>query len=217
MSWIALLRHGTTEWNERGLIQGQTDIPLSASGLAKLRQIRLGGLAEEFLRARWVTSPLQRARQTAAALNPRVSAEIHPDLIEADWGEFEGLSRNEVPQRIRDLALVPACGLDFRPPAGESPRMVRERLLRWCAKIAAENSDISAAVVAVTHKGVIRSALSAACGWEMEADFETTPDWSLPHIFRFDSSSGSLRLVRLNCPWQQAPQPHANHAVAPPS
>ncbi len=217
MTWIALLRHGVTEWNERGLIQGQTDIPLSASGLAKLRRIQPG---DEFLRARWVTSPLQRARQTAAALNPRAAAEVHPHLIEADWGEFEGLRRDEVPQRIRDLALVPACGLDFRPPAGESPRMVRERLLRWCAKIAAEDSDSAAAVVAVTHKGVIRSALSAACGWQMEADFETTPDWSLPHIFRFDSSSGSLRLVRLNCPWQQAPQPHADqtdHEAAPPS
>lgn len=197
MAWIALVRHGITEWNELGLIQGHTDIPLNATGVEKLQQTRL---CEDFLRARWFTSPLQRTVQTAAILNPRATAEIHPDLIETNWGKFEGTHRSELPQRIRALALKPDCGLDFLPPAGESARMVQQRLLGWLETAAATN----AAVVAVTHKGVIRSVLSVACDWDMSADFSRQTDWSLPHIFRFNADR-KLRLARLNCPWDQPP------------
>ena len=183
------------------MIQGRTDIPLSAGGVATLRRVRAG---DAFLRARWVTSPLQRAVQTAAILNPRVQADIHPDLIETHWGEFEGVRRDELPQRIRDLALDPACGLDFLPPGGESARMVQRRLLRWFETTAADSDTAAGAVVAVTHKGVIRSALSAACGWDMSGDLRPKPDWSLPHLFRL-GADGKLQLVRLNCPWAQPP------------
>ena len=196
-AWIALVRHGITEWNELGLIQGHTDIPLSATGVAKLRQTRPGG---DFLRARWATSPLQRAVQTAAILNPQVEAEIHPDLIETNWGQFEGTHRTKLPERIRTLALAPDHGLDFRPPGGESARMVRRRLLRWFAAVADTGP-----VVAVTHKGVIRSVLSAACAWDMSDEFSAKPDWSLPHIFAINAD-GTPRLVRLNCPWDQPPE-----------
>ena len=201
MTWIALLRHGITEWNELGLIQGRTDIPLNATGVAQLQQTRRQ-LCDAFLHARWVTSPLQRARQTAAILNPgaEAEAEVQPALIEANWGAFEGMSRRELPDRIRALALKPHRGLDFLPPGGESPRMVRRRLLRWLQSIA--ETDI--AVVAVTHKGVIRSALSAACQWDMNTDFRPKADWSLPHLFRLHPH-GVLRLERLNCPWDHPP------------
>ena len=213
MAWVALLRHGVTAWNERGVIQGRTDIPLSAGGVAALQRVRPG---DAFLRARWVTSPLQRAVQTAAILNPGVQADIHPDLIETHWGEFEGVRRDELPQRIRDLALVPACGLDFLPPGGESARMVQRRLLRWFEATADADSDTTAGaatVVAVTHKGVIRSALSAACGWDMSGDLRPKPDWSLPHLFRL-GADGKLQLVRLNCPWAQPPDSDSADSAA---
>lgn len=197
MAWVALVRHGITEWNELGLIQGRTDIPLSAAGMAKLQQTRPCAV---FLHARWVTSPLKRAVQTAAILNPGGAAEIHPGLIEADWGELEGIRRDALPRRIRELGLVPDHGLDFLPPAGESPRMVRRRLLRWFETVA----DLNTAVVAVTHKGVIRSALSAACDWRMTTDFYPKPVWSLPHLFRL-GAGGKIQLARLNCPWDQPP------------
>lgn len=197
MAWVVLVRHGITEWNELGLIQGRTDIPLSATGVAKLQQLRL---CDDFLRARWVTSPLQRAMQTAAILNPRATVEIHPDLIETNWGKFEGTRRDELPRRIRKLALTPNRGLDFCPPAGESARMVRRRLLCWFEAVA----DADSGVVAVTHKGVIRSVLSAACDWDMTNEFSPKADWSLPHLFEFGGDR-VLRLVRLNCPWDQPP------------
>lgn len=203
MAWIALIRHGTTDWNERGLIQGRTDIPLNESGVAKLKQTQLGS---DFLEAKWVTSPLTRAKQTAAILNPQCEPDIHPELIETNWGEFEGSRRDELPQKIRELALSPDHGLDFTPPAGESPRMVRERITLWLEKMASLNSH--SPIVAVTHKGVIRGALSAACAWDMKQDFRDNIDWSLPHIFRVNSAAapeGQIELVRLNCPWDEPP------------
>jgi len=208
-AWIALVRHGITEWNERGLIQGHTDIPLSAAGMAGLRRVRVGA---GFLAARWVTSPLRRAVQTAAILNPGVKADIHPALVEAKWGDFEGLRRDQLARQISALGLKPERGLDFAPPAGESPRQVQRRLRRWFEATAAANPG--RAVVAVTHKGVIRSALSIACHWDMTADFGAKTHWSLPHIFRF-SGGGELQLARLNCPWDQPPDTPGDNAAPP--
>ena len=198
MTWIALVRHGVTEWNERGLLQGRTDIPLSAAGAAKLQQVRP---CDAFLRTRWATSPLQRAVQSAAILNPKVKAEIHPELIETNWGKFEGMRRDQLAAHICDLALVPQRGIDLTPPAGESPRMVQKRLTHWFEKIAA----MRAPMVAVTHKGIIRSALSIACDWDMNSDFEQKPDWALPHIFQL-ASDGKPHLVCLNHPWEETPR-----------
>jgi len=193
MGWIAFVRHGVTEWNELGLIQGRTDIPLSPAGVARLRQIQP---SSDFLSATWVTSPLKRAVQTVKILNPDSALEVQTSLIETNWGEFEGIARSEIPQRIHDLALDPDHGLDLLPPGGESPRMVRQRLTEWLETIAVKYP----AVVAVTHKGVIRTALSAACDWDMATDFSEKPDWSLPQLFRLDQD-GKLHLTRLNCPW----------------
>jgi len=198
---VALVRHGVTDWNARGLIQGRTDIPLSAAGVAKLRRARIAG---GFLRARWFSSPLARAVQTAAQLNPGAAA-VDAALIEANWGDFEGARRDDLARRIRELNLQPRRGLDFTPPGGESPRQVRRRLARWFAEVAAAGRP----AVAVTHKGVIRSALSLACDWDMAADFDATfgveVRWDAPQLFGVDGR-GRVRLLRLNCPWDAPPE-----------
>jgi len=214
-AWIALVRHGVTDWNARGLIQGQTDIPLSPAGAAKLRQTA-AGIACDFRRARWFTSPLARARQTAALLNPGAAATVEPALMEANWGEFEGARRDDLAARIRELGLQPRRGLDFRPPGGESPREVRRRLARWLAALAAGAGGRPA--VAVTHKGVLRSALSLACDWDMRGDFDATfgvtVRWEAAQVFRVDRA-GRVRLLRLNCPWDEPPDADDYPAGAP--
>ena len=108
---IAFLRHGPTEWNAQGRIQGHTDIPLSAEGLRKMRACaRL-----PFDGARLV-SPLMRARQTAEALglsNPMLDAR----LMEQNWGRWEGLSRANRFSRAmaRMLSPMPGWRCRFRP------------------------------------------------------------------------------------------------------
>ena len=196
MAWLALLRHGVTEWNQLGLIQGRIDVALNAAGVARLQTIRAHA---DFLDADWLTSPLQRAVQTATLLNPQKKPTIAPPLIETDWGEFEGLRSRDIAGRIRELKLKPDYGLDFTPPGGESAREVRARLTAWAATL----GDTNRGCVAVTHKGVIRCALSAACDWDMADEFDIEPDWALPHIFQI--SDGEMRLLRLNHPWSESP------------
>ena len=160
MTPLLLIRHGATAWNAAGRIQGQTDVPLSPRGR---REVAAWRLPEAWQDARWLASPLGRARETAALLTDRPVA-IDPRLSEMDWGAWEG-------QRLTELrAAAPAVmaqnearGLDFRPPGGESPREVCARLRLLIAELAAAPTP----VVAVTHKGVMRAALVLATGWDM--------------------------------------------------
>jgi broad specificity phosphatase PhoE len=122
-------------------------------------------LPDAWRRARVLSSPLRRARETAALLTEQTPT-IDDRLIEMDWGRFEG-------RRLTDLrAEAPAAmaarenlGLDFRPPGGESPREVCARLRTLLAELAADPQP----VVAVCHKGVMRAALVLATGWDMRS------------------------------------------------
>ncbi|HEU4550708.1 MAG TPA: histidine phosphatase family protein, partial [Rhizomicrobium sp.] len=92
---LALLRHGPTEWNAQGRIQGHTDIPLSNAGREKLAALRL---PDTLLGSRVFSSPLLRARQTAQALDladPLLDAR----LMEQNWGQWEGLTRAQILER----------------------------------------------------------------------------------------------------------------------
>ena len=157
---VCLIRHGRTSWNEDGRIQGQTDIPLSDVGRA---QVRAWTLPPGFVRAVCVASPLARARQTAALLG-FADVPVDTRLAEMGWGRFEGRTlvdlRAELGQRMADLETV---GLDFRPPGGESPRLVAERLAGCLRDVAATGADH----LLVTHKGVLRASLVLALGWNM--------------------------------------------------
>ena len=160
MTAIAFLRHGRTDWNDAGRMQGRADIGLSEAGRA---QVRRWTLPAALAGARFVASPLVRARETAALMctgNVRVDAA----LIEMDWGEWEGETLDALRTRGGAAFETNASrGLDFRPPRGESPREVRQRIAAWIATTAASPHD----TVAVTHQGVIRTVLSLISGWDM--------------------------------------------------
>jgi probable phosphoglycerate mutase len=125
MTPLLLIRHGATPWNASGRMQGRADIGLSAAGRAEVARWRLpkGGQA-----ARWLVSPLRRARETAALLGAPATL-VAARLIEMDWGAWEGLSAVELRRTAAgELAREEARGLDLRPPGGESPRELMARL-----------------------------------------------------------------------------------------
>ncbi len=157
---ITLLRHATTQWNEAGRMQGRRNIGLNAAGR---RELLAWTLPDELVAAQWVSSPLLRAVQTASLLHHCAPA-IEPALIEMDWGEWEGSTLAELRARVgEDFARNQERGLDFRPPGGESPREVAERLGPWLQHVAEQGAP----TVAVTHNGVLRALLSLATGWDM--------------------------------------------------
>jgi probable phosphoglycerate mutase len=162
MTPVLLVRHGLTDWNEGGRIQGRADLGFSSRGRAEVASWRLPAA---WAAARLLSSPLRRARETAALLSRRPPV-LDDRLIEMDWGVWQG-------RRLADLrAEAPAAmaanearGLDFRPPGGESPREVCARLQALLVELAADPRP----VVAVCHKGVIRAAMTLATGWDMRS------------------------------------------------
>jgi probable phosphoglycerate mutase len=166
---VTLLRHGSTEWNEQGRMQGRRDIPLSERGQQQVRAWRvpadLSALSAEASAApvSWVSSPLRRAVATAQILSGE-TPRTDDALTEMDWGDWEGFTLDELRSRHGEAFLRnEAAGLDFRPPGGESPRDVMLRVRSWLARVGADRQP----VVAVTHNGVLRAVLAVATGWDM--------------------------------------------------
>ncbi len=159
---VAFLRHGPTEWNAQGKVQGHTDIPLSEAGMAKMAALRL---PESIFATRVFVSPLTRARQTARLLG---LADDRSDarLMEQNWGRWEGLTREEVFARDGTDAFLKAGsarGEIFRPGGGESTGELHARVADFLKDIAREEGD----AVVVAHLGVLRAAYTLATGWDM--------------------------------------------------
>ncbi|MCC7046039.1 MAG: histidine phosphatase family protein [Alphaproteobacteria bacterium] len=160
MTTLVLVRHGPTEWNEIGRVQGREDIPLSAAGR---REVQGWRLPAEFRNYRWITSPLVRAVETARLLGAVDPPSDHR-LAEMDWGAWSGMHLDARRAELGDLMKAwEARGLDFQAPGGESPRAVQSRLKPFLA----ERASVGHATVAVAHKGIIRAVYAQAVGWDM--------------------------------------------------
>jgi probable phosphoglycerate mutase len=117
---IYLIRHGETRWAVAGRFTGRTDLPLTSRGKDQARGVggRLAGV--EFDRV--LCSPLERARRTAELADLHPAAEVNPNLCEFDYGDYEGLTRQEILSRRPGWDLWrDGC------PGGESPGTVSRR------------------------------------------------------------------------------------------
>jgi probable phosphoglycerate mutase len=184
---LALLRHAETAWNAERRIQGQTDVPLSDIGRARLRGASLPPACRGM---RVVTSPLARCVETAALLGiPDTPRE--PRLMEMDWGEWQGTTLEALRGSLgKSMQENEDRGLDFRPPGGESPREVAARVSEWMR-------ELREPTLAVTHRGVIRAVLALATGWDMLGRPPAKLDWTAVHFFDVDES-GQPRVRELN-------------------
>jgi broad specificity phosphatase PhoE len=145
---LLLVRHGETDWNADGRLQGQTDRPLSDFGRRQAQQLAEELRGEE-LEAVY-SSDLARARETAEIVGERLGLPVvfDPDLREKDWGTWEGLTTVE-----RDR-------VEF---VGESTEEHQERTLRALRRIS-ERHPGAERVLVVTHGGSMRRVQTAALG-----------------------------------------------------
>jgi broad specificity phosphatase PhoE len=117
---LVLVRHGDTEWSENGRHTSRTDLPLLPSGVERARS--LAGALAGFEFARVLSSPLQRARQTAELAGFGGRVEVIDDLTEWDYGEYEGLTSPAIWAQRPDWKLWTDGA-----PGGESPEQVAKR------------------------------------------------------------------------------------------
>ena len=153
----AFIRHGQTDWNREGLLQGSTDIPLNDTGRQQAHEAAqiLAGTAWTAI----VSSPLQRARETAQIIADELGIELgpaYPELIERGYGPLEGTPSADA------IEKWPAREY----PGAESLPEVVERGRAGLARIAQDYPDQD--VVIVCHGTIIRYTLAALAEREVD-------------------------------------------------
>jgi broad specificity phosphatase PhoE len=133
---IILIRHGETEWSRSGRHTGRTNIPLTAAGRrqAELLAVQLKGRGF----SRVLTSPLSRAFETCRLARPDSPAEIRDDLVEWDYGTYEGRTTAEIRTERPGWSLW-----DDGAPSGEVAAEVAGRVDPLVAELRAARGDVA--------------------------------------------------------------------------
>lgn len=142
---IVLVRHGETEWSLTGQHTSRTDLALTERGRERARELaaELGGRAFSPV----LCSPLRRARETCELAGFGESAVISDDLREWDYGEYEGLTTDQIRERDPDWILWrDGC------PGGESPEQVGARADRVLDRLRETESES----LAFAHGHILR-------------------------------------------------------------
>jgi len=175
MAEILLVRHGQTEWSRDGRHTGRTDVPLTEEGRGQAERLRKPLAARSFERV--LTSPLRRALDTCRLAGLGDRAERRDELLEWDYGEYEGRTTASIHEQRGDWLLWrDGC------PGGESAADVGARVDR----VVAELRGLAGDAALFAHGHVLRvlaarwirlgpeagsmfaldTATLSACGWE---------------------------------------------------
>ena len=159
---LIMLRHGRTEANARGLLQGRIDPPLDELGQQQAAAAAswLGGVD------RVIASPLQRAQETAAAFG--VAVETDDRFIELDYGEWEGRPVRDVPAETWQQWR---SDLDFRPPSGETLNELGVRVRTALEELVAQAERSN--IVVVSHVSPIKASVAWAIDVSDQATWRT--------------------------------------------
>jgi probable phosphoglycerate mutase len=162
---LIVVRHGETDWNADGRLQGQRDIPLNGRGRDQARGVGrlLAGALPDFDAHDFVSSPLSRCRETMELMRGAIGRDprayrLDDRLLELTFGRWEGLTWEEL--RGRDPEGAAAREADkwgYVPPGGENYAMLTARVAGWLA-------EIRGPTVTVTHGGVARVLLGLLGG-----------------------------------------------------
>jgi probable phosphoglycerate mutase len=153
-----LIRHGETDWSRRGRHTGLTDLPLTEAGRRAAKSLAPVLARESF--ALVLTSPLKRARETCELAGLGNRARVDPDLVEWNYGEYEGLTSVEIRGRSPGWLLFTDGA-----PGGERPEDVSRRVDRVISqtRVAPGNVAIFA------HGHLLRSLAARWLGWPIAA------------------------------------------------
>ena len=157
---VLLVRHGQTDWNAAGKIQGSSDIPLNDRGRAQARELAerlrdMGRICAVY------TSPLRRALETAAIIGRTlgIAPIAVPQLTELSFGDWEGCSWDEIGERWPEqFARYSEDRKNYAPPGGESYAQMLAR--SWPFVDGLRRKRGGGAVLCVCHSAVMRGILA---------------------------------------------------------
>ena len=182
------LRHGETDWNRRRIIQGQTDTPLNATGLAQAAAIAVDVATLPI--ATICSSPLQRARRTADIINQEPAKPVIPvaDLMECGLGIFEGQASNGAWRESWERGAP--------MPGGETFKEYADRILRGFNQALAHPGPVLMVAHggnfwALEHHGVIRPGTRVAnCAlFKLEPPVNDARYWSVTRLGAADAGA----------------------------
>ena len=170
MGTLLIVRHGETEWNAEGRIQGHTDIGLSENGAQQARSLGQR-LADRQIDVAY-SSDLKRTSETARlALGDRnVVLNETPRLREYHKGIFEGMTLTEIQTQFPDeYPKYLEKDLSYAPEGGETTRDVSTRMASIFQEIKAKHLDET--VLVVSHGGALRAAMVSLLGMHLEGNW----------------------------------------------
>jgi probable phosphoglycerate mutase len=162
---IYFVRHGETDWNAEGRLQGQQDIPINERGRSQAVEAghRLRAVRPDVQTLPWLVSPMGRTRETAELARGALGLDpagyvVDDRLKEISFGIWEGSTWKEVRKAEPAMArLREQDKWNFVPPKGESYGMLMDRVRPWLDSLAQE-------AVIVSHGGVARAVMRLVAG-----------------------------------------------------
>lgn len=198
---IVLVRHGQTEWNRVERFRGRVDLPLNATGVAQARAVA-EKLASLFAISAVYTSPLRRSVQTAKAIAARFGVPLIPDdgFTDIDYGQWQGLSPEEVAQAYPDLyrAWLGQPHL-VRIPGGESLLEVRERATKSFWEVAGRHNNETIAIV--SHQVVCKVLMGYALGLDNSCFWRLRQDNAAINLLELEGGLPVVVLLNDTCHW----------------
>jgi len=133
---VYIIRHGETEWSLSGQHTGVTDIPLTENGRNRAKLLQPVLVKEAF--ALVLTSPLQRAKETCHLSGLGDQAEVDSNLMEWNYGDFEGLTTDQIHEKTPGWLIFTGGG-----PGGETPEQVGERADHVIKRVRAVKGNVA--------------------------------------------------------------------------
>jgi probable phosphoglycerate mutase len=177
---VWLVRHGETEWSKSGQHTGRTDLEMTPAGEEAARQLGVVLMGTSFDRV--LCSPRTRARRTAE-LAGLLTLEIDDDLVEWDYGDYEGLTRVAIQEERPDWQIW-----THGAPGGESPEQMRERVDRVVARCRKETGR----TLLVAHGHFLRALAARWIDQELTVGAHLPLDTARVSVLSYDRGAPTL-------------------------
>jgi len=198
MTRIILVRHGQTEWNRIERFRGRADVPLNQTGLFQA-EVTGRRIADEWRPVAIYSSPLARAVRTAEAVawHFDLRVEVHPGLIDIDYGEWQGLTPDEArarwPEAVDAWYNAPHTA---RIPGGETLDDLRSRGLKTVNELSTHHKYKDQTIVLMGHTVINRIILLGVLGLGNDHFWRLSQDTCAINVF--GAEGGVFTIVRLN-------------------